>query len=191
MIRNLFFLLFLLPVVIQAQTTGLSGLVATEDGASVNNVVVSLFDEHGQLVQTKQTVHGEYAFTGLASGEKYTLKLDKAGHPLNGVSTFDLVRISRHMLAVEPFQSLNQLLVSDIDGSRAISVVDLLYLRKLILGIVEELPLQRNWLFLEEGATIPNGEPINTFEYELSGANVTKNFLILKFGDLNKTAIYE
>ncbi|PHN07057.1 hypothetical protein [Flavilitoribacter nigricans] len=191
MYRIALYLLLLFPVALTAQNTNLSGFVSTESGSFVNDVEVKLFDDQGQLITTTLTVNGKYTFTNLASGYDYTIRLDKSGHPLNGLSTFDFVMIAQHLLAVNPLPTENLLLAADIDGSNSISVADLLYLREMILGIINEFPGQRNWLFLAEDQTPSDPAQINTFTFNLSGSTVFKNFVILKIGDMNRTASFD
>ena len=189
--RFILYILLLLPTGMFAQNTNLSGFVSTEDGSFVSNVEVKLFDDQGQLITSTVTVNGQYTFTNLPSGYDYTVQFNKSGHPLNGLSTYDYVIISRHLLAVAPLQDPKLLLAADIDGSNSISITDLFYLRQLILGIINELPGQRNWLFLAEDQTPSNPQQINTFTFNLSGSSVMKNFVVLKIGDMNQTADFE
>jgi hypothetical protein len=189
--RFILYFLFLLSFNLAAQNTNLSGFVSTEDGAFVSNVDVNLFDDQGQLITSTVTVNGRYTFTNLPSGYDYTVQFSKSGSPLNGLSTYDFVIISRHLLAVAPLTDPKLILAADIDGSNSISISDLFYLRQLILGIANELPGQRNWLFLAEDQTPSNPQQVNTFTFNLSGSSVMKNFLIFKIGDMNKTADFD
>jgi len=57
-----------------------------------------------------------------------------------GVSTSDLILIQKHILGVLRFSDYKQLLAADVDSNGDINVVDLLELRKLILGLTDKLP---------------------------------------------------
>lgn len=186
--RIFLYILLTFPLGLMAQSTNLNGFISTESGAFVDNVQVKLFDDQGTLINSTITVHGRYTFANLPSGNDYTLQLSKPGSPLNGLSTFDYVMIARHILAVEPFQGQYDLLVADVDGSGSITISDLLQLRSLVLGITEQFPQNRNWLFLADDQTPAIPQQLNTFTFNLTGNNVLKNFTILKIGDLNKNA---
>lgn len=186
--RIILYLLLSFPLGIMAQSTNLNGFISTESGAFVDNVQVKIFDSQGALLNSTITVHGRYTFTGLPANQNYTLQLSKSGSPLNGISTFDYVMIARHILAVDPFQGQYDHLVADVDGSGSISISDLLQLRSLVLGITQELPQNRNWLFLADDQTPADPQQLNTFTFPLSGNSVLKNFTILKIGDMNKNA---
>lgn len=184
----LFLLLF--PMFVTAQSTDLSGLISNVDGKIVQDLEVRLLDDQGQLIATQFTDAGRFIFEGLPSGYDYTLQFDKAGAPLNGLSTLDMVLMSRHLIGVAPLDSELKVRAADIDGNGQISISDVLYLRQLVLAIIVELPHQRNWLFVAEDDTAPNTVQSTSFTYTVTGATMEKNFTIQKVGDLNSTATY-
>ena len=47
-------------------------------------------------------VNGDYGFPGLVNGANYTVTPEKDVDPLNGVTTYDLVLMSKHILGIEP-----------------------------------------------------------------------------------------
>lgn len=175
---------------VAAQSTDLSGLISNADGKIVQNLEVQLLDDQGQLIATQTTDDGYFFFEGLPSGYDYTLQFDKAGTPLNGLSTLDMVMISRHLIGVAPLDSELKIRAADIDGNGQVSITDVLYLRQLVLAIVKELPHQRNWLFVAEDGTPPNSVQANSFTYAVNGDTMERNFTIQKVGDLNGTAEY-
>lgn len=68
------------------------------------------------------------------------LKFKSSQSPLRGISTVDLVKIQRHILALEPFSSDCRLYAADVNNDNVINGIDLIELRKLILGIYTTLP---------------------------------------------------
>jgi len=70
---------------------------------------------------------------------------------LNGVSTLDLIHIQRHILGLELLESPYQLIAADINSSKDINGIDLVELRKLILGIYTEFPNNTSWRFIDSG----------------------------------------
>lgn len=116
--------------------------------------------------------------------------------PLNGVTTYDLSLISRHILGTAPLDSPYKIIAADINQDGKVTTFDVLLLRKLILGITTELPNGKSWRFLPENFQFPNpnnpfaaGFPEkitvpNTFEY--SSGNY--RFIGIKIGDLNFSA---
>lgn len=64
------------------------------------------------------------------------------------VSTGDLILIQRHILGVSKFTDFKQTIAADVDQSGDIDVLDLLDLRKLILGLYDKLPASPSIQFL-------------------------------------------
>lgn len=65
------------------------------------------------------------------------------------VSTIDLILIQKHILGVKPFSDYKQLIAADTDLNGEINVIDLVELRKLILGLHDKLiapSVQYTWI---------------------------------------------
>jgi hypothetical protein len=56
-----------------------------------------------------------------------------------GVSTLDLVDMQKHLL-IKPLSSPYKMIAADANNSKSITAIDLIEMRKLILGIYAELP---------------------------------------------------
>ena len=101
---------------------------------------------------------GYYAFENMPMGGAYQIVPTKNDDPLNGVSTLDLILIQRHLLGISPLHSPYQYVAADIDKSKNINGVDLIELRKLILGIYNEFPQNDSWRFIDEDFKFSNKE---------------------------------
>lgn len=120
-----------------------------------------------------------------------TLELD----PLNGVNTFDLILISRHILGLEPFNSPFKMIGADANKTGTITTFDVVELRKLILGTYVNLPANSSWRFFDEGITFAN--PENPFAENIGAKEIITtmipdpniNFIGVKIGDVDWTAI--
>jgi len=114
--------------------------------------------------------------------------------PLNGVTTYDLVMISKHLLGIEPITSPYKMIAADANRSGSITTFDIVELRKLILGIYEVLPANTAWRFVDKSYVFPT--PENPFfpdfpEFKTVGVQAIQNeedFVCIKIGDLNNTA---
>ncbi|MBK8195329.1 MAG: T9SS type A sorting domain-containing protein [Lewinellaceae bacterium] len=173
-----------------------AGALATEaqDGIEDANVnlqagAVSLFDMSDD--------QGQYAFpNAVPYGMDYTVTPTKDDNPLNGVSTFDLVLISKHILGLQPLNSPYKMIAADANKSNSITTFDIVEIRKLILGIYSELPNNTSWRFVDMAYNFP--QPTNPFATQFpetkSVANVQSDqladdFVGVKIGDVNGTAI--
>jgi hypothetical protein len=82
----------------------------------------------------------------------------KDDNPLNGVSTYDLVLISKHILGLEPLGTPYKMIAADANKSGSITTFDIVELRKLILGIYTDLPNNTSWRFIDRGLPVPERE---------------------------------
>ena len=68
---------------------------------------------------------------------------------MNGVSTLDLVAIQKHLLGITPFTEFDKFVAADINLSETVSAIDIVELRKLILGIYVDFPNNESWRFID------------------------------------------
>ncbi len=84
----------------------------------------------------------------------FSLRAVKDTFPLNGVTTYDLVLISKHILAVQPFDAGWKNTAADVNQSNSVTTFDILELRKLILGLSNKLPNSTpSWRFFVDTCT--------------------------------------
>ncbi|MBX2893381.1 MAG: HYR domain-containing protein [Saprospiraceae bacterium] len=173
-----------------------AGALKTEDAQGLADANVNL--QSGAMSHFTMTdADGKYQFNGLvAQNAPYTLTPTKDDNPLNGVSTFDLVLISKHILGLEPLNSPYKMIAADANKSNSITTFDIVELRKLILGIYTELPNNTSWRFVDKSFAFPNtANPFQTQFPEIktvSGSAVdqlNEDFVAVKVGDVNGTAI--
>ncbi|MBT8229068.1 MAG: hypothetical protein KJO50_02330, partial [Bacteroidia bacterium] len=172
----------------------IAGNIITEEYESVENVEVNIMTNNPDFPKYQMSSDGEFMFDEVLMHEDYTLSAFKDDDYLNGVSTLDLVIIQRHILGIDRLDSPYQLIAADVNSSSDISAIDLIELRKLILGIYEELPQNNSWRFVSEDfkftdplAPWPFEEVINfeNFEADVFDAN----FMGIKIGDVNGSVI--
>lgn len=119
----------------------------------------------------------------------------KDDNPLNGVTTYDLVLISKHIEGIELLNSPYKIIAADADRNGKIEAADVAELNKLILGIYTELPNNTSWRFVPENYVFP--DPTNpflqSFPETVSFSNivtpVSALFRGIKVGDVNNTAV--
>jgi hypothetical protein len=171
-----------------------SGRIQTETGIPVNNILVSILSE-GFMEQTNCDSSGYFEFEALQPNEAYILKPKNNTNWANGVTTYDLVLISKHILGIEPFNSPFKILAADANHSGSITTFDILLLRKLILGILDSMPNNTSWRFVAEdfnfqdlqnpfSAPVPSEIVIDSLVSDRSDLN----FIGLKVGDVNGSA---
>ena len=141
--------------------------------------------------------NGVFAFgNALPLSADYALTPLKNDNPLNGVTTYDLVLISKHILGLQPLNSPYKMIAADANASNSITTFDIVELRKLILGIYDELPTNTSWRFINESWQF--ADPSNPFavpfpesiaKNSMTSNQMDDNFVAIKVGDVNSSAI--
>ncbi len=172
----------------------IAGLISTADGDAIEGVEVSL---SGQLQNTLHTnEEGSYSFEGLSGGYDYTITPSLEEDMVNGLSTFDLVIITKHILGVDTLDSPYKILAADVNNSQSITALDLIQVRKLILSIDTEFKNSSSWIFVPKSYVF--NDPQNPWDeempYLLNLNNLredlnTADFIGVKKGDVNGSAI--
>ncbi len=127
----------------------ITGAIQTTLNQSIKNVRVQAQLEDGQILDYLTTSSGAYAFA-TALGQKVTIKPTKDTDHMNGISTLDLVKIQKHILAKEVLPSQYKEIAADVNNDGRISTLDLVTLRKLILGKVDRLNDNTSWRFFDK-----------------------------------------
>ncbi|GAB4493395.1 MAG: hypothetical protein OHK0019_17300 [Saprospiraceae bacterium] len=131
----------------------------------------------------------------LPPANTFSLVAESDMNPLNGVSTFDLLLISRHILGLQPFDAPWKWFAADVNKSNSVTTFDVVEIRKLILGIYDKFPQVKSWRFFPAGCDFqPN--PFATFcppEYSFITTPLWNYppeipFDALKTGDVNASA---
>jgi hypothetical protein len=171
----------------------IAGLITTEENSVVSGVEISLNADKSVVT----AVDGGYFFSGLALGGDYSIAPRKDEGYLNGVSTYDLVLISKHILGVTPLASPYKLIAADVNNSNSITTLDLIQLRKLILSVDTRLANNTSWRFVPAeysflqannpwAAAFPEVLNINDFDGSANG-----DFVAIKVGDVNNSALID
>jgi len=129
----------------------------------------------------------------------YTITPSKDDGQRNGISSYDLVLIQKHILETQILDSPYKILAADVNNSGGVSGIDIVELRRLILHIDDELQQQDSWRFVDEDFVFP--DPMNPFEstfppntnpWEVTISHILydyneANFIGVKIGDVNNT----
>ncbi|MEO1623839.1 MAG: hypothetical protein AAFV25_01685 [Bacteroidota bacterium] len=126
----------------------LSGVARMPDGRPINGVKIYL---DGDVVDSLTTgADGGFVFD-VPSGGSYTLSAVKRDNPKNGISSYDMVFISKHILDVEELTDPYDQLKADASMNDRISGFDMVLVSKLVLGIDSTFPSGLSWRFENDG----------------------------------------
>lgn len=166
------------------------GSIRTETSEPVQNVTVQLRSGDLAAVTKITGPDGKFSFNVLDMNKTYEIVPDLNTDWLNGVSTLDLLAIQQHIMGVKTLKSMYKLIAADADNSKSINAVDLLELRKLILGVYEQLPNNKSWRFAEKSTVNPSApyEIKELVRNPASFISIPQNdFVAIKIGDVNQS----
>ncbi len=177
-----------------AQTTGaIAGEVYTEEKYRVTSTQVQVASElMNEEVVTNQ--YGEYGFSNLAMHADYDIIPNKKDATLDGLTTLDLVLIQRHVLGLTRLNSPYKVIAADVNEDNKVSVLDLVSLRRLILG-VEVVDESKAWVFVPQAFNFIDEKNPFPFESNISLNDLESNmmhedFIAIKRGDVNGDTKY-
>ncbi len=177
-------------------TADIAGLIATEEGQPLEGVEVKLSGQSSAAALTDEA--GNFTFPGLRIGYDYTILPSNDEQHSNGVSTYDLILISKHILGARRLVSPYQLIAADVNRSGSVTTLDLIRIRKLILGTDTQFAGTSSWRFVAANHRFADsGNPWGKYFPELISINDLDpyyhtepfNFVAVKTGDVNGSAI--
>ena len=110
---------------------------------------------------------------GTQNGDIITLH--KNDNPTNGMTTFDLLLIAKHIIGTQPFTSPFQLIAADANLSNTVTTFDIVLMSSIMLQINTQFPSGESWVFSPEEHVFDE----NISQYE---------FTAIKLGDMNGSA---
>ncbi len=174
-------------------TSKITGSIKTDMGEMLENAKIELMN-NAAVVPVATSAQGNFALQNLSIGQDYAVHPVKNDDPANGISTFDLIAIQKHVLGIAPFTSPWQYIAGDINRNGSVTTFDMIELRKLVLGVYTEFPQNSSWRFVESGFHFPDpANPLASAFPEmkmvpLTLTGATADFTAIKIGDLNHTA---
>ena len=171
----------------------ISGKIANEESDDVEDVEMNISSGSSSPLMTGSD--GNYMFPNLTGGTNYTVTPEKDMNHGNGISTFDLIIMQKHILGIQLLDSPYKIIAADVNKSQTISTVDIVELRRLILNQITEFTANTSWRFVDSDFVFAN--PANPFATEfpevfslnsLTTDESAADFVAVKVGDLNCSA---
>jgi hypothetical protein len=172
----------------------LGGKIETDIGPDIANVKVRVTSPSDFSKTTYSNLTGNF-MVDIVAGLDYEITPEKDTLPANGVTTFDLVLIRRHILGSDTLETPYKLIAADANNSGAITTFDLVEIRKLILQINIDFPNNKSWRFVDANYVFPN--PFNPFDEPFPESifvnrvvedTLDIKFIGIKIGDVNRSA---
>jgi hypothetical protein len=175
-------------------STELMAHLVTESSEGIQEVEVSLTDQSGM---NNMQVSNETGWTnfGMVPGEgAYTVTPHKDILPLNGVSTYDLLLIQKHLLGVKSINSPYKLIAADANNSCSVTISDIIEIRKMILSPGLNFTNNTSWRFVDANYAFPEPAkpclfPEITNLQSIMDDEVVAQFIGVKIGDVSGDAL--
>jgi len=166
-----------------------AGNIQTDKGEMVEDVAIEIMGT-GTMPSTATSTDGLFTLA-LNKGQAYEVVPTKETAPLNGVTTFDLIVISKHILGLQKFTTPYQYIAADVNQSGTVTAFDMVQLRQLILNIIPAFPNNNSWRFVDAKYAFTTEAPLTEdFKEKITINNhqadkMDANFVAIKIGDLN------
>ncbi|MBK8490848.1 MAG: T9SS type A sorting domain-containing protein [Saprospirales bacterium] len=169
----------------------LGGNISTEENEPVEDVEINA---NGGMFMTNTDMDGAYVLT-VPEGSDYSVSALYDVAPSNGVTTWDIVLISRHILGVQPLTSPFKIIAADANHNESVTTLDMVAIRKVILQLETSFQNNTSWRFVDKDFVFPN--PANPFQTvfpevinfnNLGADHLFADFVAIKVGDVNSSA---
>ncbi|MEZ4909222.1 MAG: lectin-like protein, partial [Saprospiraceae bacterium] len=174
-----------------ANTSNIAGRVISMMQVPMKDAEISILSNTGTAQKALTVEDGSFQISA-SNGGNYEITSHKNVDFMDGVSTFDLVLIQRHILNIETLNDAYKMIAADADNNGTVSVNDLSEIRKLILGIHTQYPNNESWRFVKTGQSMDPEHPfpyIENIVVQNLNANISNvDFIGVKIGDVNGNA---
>ena len=164
----------------------IAGEIRTSEDVMVENTMVQL--NTGDAMMTPSS--GEYLFNNNPLSAYYEIEPYKDDDIINGISVIDMILIQRHILGLNQIEGPYKVIAADINSDMRISTVDLVQLRRIILGLDESFVDNTSWRFVPVDFVF--GNPQNPWPFDeiieiasLGANHYSEDFIGVKIGDIN------
>lgn len=180
----------------QTGNSSISGTIKTFNNIPVKNATVLLSGVQNEATNSNNS--GQYSFEQLKENHDYSITPSLNTNHLDGVSTYDIVMITRHILGVAPFDTPYKYIAADVDLSGYVSTLDIIQIRKVVLRVDLEFKKCPSWRFVDASYRFrdkqnpladrfPELRSYNNLNSEMLGAD----FVGVKMGDVSGNVFKE
>ncbi|MEO0338994.1 MAG: T9SS type A sorting domain-containing protein, partial [Bacteroidota bacterium] len=170
----------------------IAGSIRMEDNTPLANIEVQIEGSENGIIYTDENGAFAYAMEGPIGN--YVVRPMSTEDPLEGLTTFDLILIQKHILGSAAFTSPYQRVAADLDNNGNINILDMLRVKKLLLGIDTEIQNNSPWRFIATDYTFNDADNPTMEDYQESVRldfdqdTMIINFVAVKIGDVNNSA---
>jgi Dockerin type I domain len=169
-------------------------------------IMGSIKTESDKAIDAKVTISGgatpatiksnTFNFGDLLRGGNFIVAPVRDSDWVNGVTTFDISIMSRHILDITPITSPYKLIAADVNRDGTIDGADMLLTRNLILARTTRFSNNTSWRFMPKSVTpttTSSGNPMVDFKETITYSSLNDtvrnaDFVAIKIGDVSGNA---
>jgi len=158
--------------------------------AGIEDVLIRA-NANNRSLTALSSAEGTFSLNGHYPDQASSLSARKADSTTTGLSTGDLLRLTRHLDGTEEITDPYQLLAADIDCSAGIDSLDLDRLQEVLMEGTDTFSQCPGWIFVPQShifsyPTAPFSYPDTLFFNTLTGPTLVDTLLGIRRGDLLK-----
>jgi hypothetical protein len=160
---------------------------ATFSFRNVNDVPISNMGVYfsNQLIYSTNAL-GAFSVKNLSACKVYEFVLaTDVASPLAGITTKDILLIQNHILGNNRIKFIPSLVAADIDNSGVVSSLDIIMLRKIILGYTSNFNVENSWQYVSSSASDMGVFPNKVKFLESNPYGTRQDFYLVKKGDVD------
>jgi hypothetical protein len=154
---------------------------------NVNEVPISNMGVYfsNQVIHSTNAL-GEFSVKNLSACKTYEFVLaTEVANPLAGISTKDILLIQNHILGNNKIKSIPSLVAADVDNSGVVSSLDIIMLRKILLGYTSDFLVENSWKYVTTSASEMGVFPNKVKFLESNPYGTRQDFYLVKKGDVD------
>ena len=169
-------------------TYPVSGVVLNADDKPLNETNFTVMG--GNYFHASYLNHADGSFLfELPEKNSYHISGHRSSHPLDGISTLDIVLIQSHILGIQPLENPWSRIAADVNSDSNINVLDLQILRSHLLGNLHPTQHFPQWKVIPE-STLDGEREVPEYQTELETPPLEGDvdelvFRAVKMGDVN------
>jgi hypothetical protein len=138
-----------------------------------------------QLIYSTNAL-GTFSVKNLSACKVYEFVLaTDVASSLAGITTKDILLIQNHILGNNRIKSIPSLVAADIDNSGVVSSLDIIMLRKIILGYTSNFNVENSWQYVSSSASDMGVFPNKVKFLESNPYGTRQDFYLVKKGDVD------
>ena len=157
----------------------ISGLVegAIQDGHVADAKVSVFYSPESGNIEGSTNANGFLSISAPTGNLSMTIDNELA-NAYCSVTTFDIIELQKHILGTEPFSSVGSYIAADANGDDALTTLDLIGIRKVILAYPYNQSAHRNWEFIPSEFYFSMGLPSSLIQVPVEEVDYPTSLLI-------------